>query len=99
MIISWQILGKKSISDIAKDQYHSMGDVKYYGMQAFTNPTLMVCDPEVVKEITVKAFDHFVDRSSPNTTKIFKGKSKTDQVWGKQMANTTGKTKSIDYGN
>ena len=61
------------MANIVTDQYKEMGDVKYYGVQSLGNPILMVCDPEVVKEINVKAFNHFVDRVGPNTNKLFSG--------------------------
>jgi len=37
-------------------------NVKYAGMYVSTVPELLVVDPELVREITVKQFDHFTDR-------------------------------------
>ena len=33
-----------------------------YRFYVFQHPTLLVCDPDIVKAITVKEFDKFVDR-------------------------------------
>lgn len=36
---------------------------RWYGIKFFTNDTLMIRDPELVQEITVKSFNHFLDHS------------------------------------
>ena len=60
----------------------------------FGRPTLMICDPDMIKEVTIRAFDHFPDRSNISTThKIFGGKSKADQLSIRQMINASGKKK------
>lgn len=45
-------------------------------MFAFRTPQYLVRDPEIIKQIAVKDFDHFEDHSSFADEKI-------DKIWGK----------------
>ncbi|XP_055529184.1 probable cytochrome P450 9f2 [Wyeomyia smithii] len=44
--------------------YRSFPDAKVFGFFSMTDPFYMVRDPDMVKKITVKDFDHFVDHTS-----------------------------------
>jgi len=42
--------------------YKEHKDKKYIGSYLFWSPGLLITDPEIVKQVTIKDFDHFVDR-------------------------------------
>lgn len=46
------------------------------GMFTFRTPQYLVRDPEIIKQIAVKDFDHFEDHSAFTDEKI-------DKLWGK----------------
>ncbi|XP_041978557.1 cytochrome P450 9e2-like [Aricia agestis] len=41
--------------------YRAFPDEKYVGYLEAMKPVIIIRDPEIIKEITVKQFDHFVD--------------------------------------
>lgn len=44
------------------------------GIYSFLQPSLFLKDPDLIKQITVKDFDHFVDRQpfmAPNTHRLW----------------------------
>ncbi|XP_043283211.1 cytochrome P450 9e2-like [Venturia canescens] len=55
---------RKSLVELADYYYHLCPGSKYYGMMDFNEPTLMIKDPEILKEITVKSFDYFLNHRS-----------------------------------
>jgi cytochrome P450 len=48
----------------------------------------MICDPEIIKHVLVRDFDHFVDRNS--IIDLFQGTSDTDRVWCNVMITMKG---------
>jgi hypothetical protein len=56
---------------------------RYYGSYNFTIPSLILKDPELVKQITVKDFDHFVDHNTFLSEEV-------DPLWGKNLFALTG---------
>ncbi|RZC05006.1 p450 domain containing protein [Asbolus verrucosus] len=56
---------------------------EYSGMYNFTIPTLILKDPDLIKQITVKDFDHFVDHNTFLPEEI-------DPLWGKNLFALTG---------
>ncbi|CAH0564732.1 unnamed protein product [Brassicogethes aeneus] len=59
---SWGMLWKKqSMADYVQYIYDQVPNVRYSGCYQFSLPNLLVKDPELIKQITVKDFDHFVD--------------------------------------
>ncbi|EAT33135.1 AAEL014611-PA [Aedes aegypti] len=46
--------------------YYAFPESKVVGFYELTKPVFMLRDPEVIKQITVKDFDHFMDRSLPS---------------------------------
>ncbi len=52
---------------------------------AFRWPVLIILDPDLSRDILVKDFDHFVDRTPAEVMKSFeKSSSKWDQLWSIQ---------------
>ena len=66
----WPLLGSypgaltmaKSPFDAGRTVYDDMGGRRYGMYYLFKDPTFVVCDPEMVRRVLVKDFDHFVDR-------------------------------------
>ncbi|KAH8382165.1 hypothetical protein KR009_002107 [Drosophila setifemur] len=54
-------LKKKAMFDIVCDLYNKAGSNKIFGIFEQRNPLHMVRDPELIKQITIKDFDHFVN--------------------------------------
>lgn len=57
---------------------------RYVGFYIFTKPTLMIRDPELIKQICVKDFDHFTDH------KMFV-QDDSDPLWGQNLFSLKGK--------
>ena len=49
--------------DFAKRQGQEAGNRPFYGGYFLLNPVLFLKDVDLVKQVTVKDFDHFVDRN------------------------------------
>lgn len=48
------------------EMYNTYPESKVIGFFEITKPIFMLRDPEIIKQITVKDFDHFMDRSLPS---------------------------------
>lgn len=57
------MLKKRNILEHFKIQYDSFPDAKVFGLFNMAEPVYMVRDPEMIKKIAVKDFDHFVDHT------------------------------------
>ncbi|CAL4141423.1 unnamed protein product, partial [Meganyctiphanes norvegica] len=56
-------LDTKSLAwEFLDSNYVRYKESKYFGSYFFWSPNLIITDPEVVKSVTIKDFDHFVDR-------------------------------------
>nr|QZP43559.1 cytochrome P450 monooxygenase CYP9G52 [Ephestia elutella] len=51
----------RHLCDDINDLYKAYPDERYVGFIEYTKPSIIVRDPELIKQITVKDFDHFVD--------------------------------------
>lgn len=56
------LLGKKSILHRDDYAYATLGSGKFCGMLETPEPVILVKDLELIKKITIKDFNHFVDR-------------------------------------
>ncbi|EDW59415.1 probable cytochrome P450 9f2 [Drosophila virilis] len=54
------LLRQQSIFDLIVDLYNK-GNGKVYGIFEQRTPLLMIRDPELIKQITIKDFDHFIN--------------------------------------
>ncbi|NP_001303638.1 probable cytochrome P450 6d5 [Cimex lectularius] len=58
------VISMKAIEAYVADEcYKQLGDVKFGGYYFLWKPLLMIKDPELVKNITIKDFEHFSDHS------------------------------------
>lgn len=83
---------KVNIADIAVTQYrepHLAGE-KVYGTFMLCNPCLVVKDPDLIKQVLVKDFHHFIDRTSDAFIKKLSGKTLTDRIWTKALTTIKG---------
>uniref|UniRef100_A0A182PZA5 Uncharacterized protein n=1 Tax=Anopheles epiroticus TaxID=199890 RepID=A0A182PZA5_9DIPT len=55
------IMKKVSFHDFIRSNYERFPEAKVFGMFEFITPMFVIRDPELVKQITVKDFDHFIN--------------------------------------
>ena len=72
---------KKNINDLGEEGYQRFKNEKCYGWFLFGKPVLGINDMSILKNIQVKDFNHFVDRSEPNAMKAFRSGGDLDKVW------------------
>ena len=82
--------GKKAMHDIYLAQSRETINLPFYGVYLFARPSLIVRDPDLIKQITIKDFEYFVDRNSQGANQRFYGKTKVDQIWANQLLTVTG---------
>ena len=82
---------KKSANEVFKEFAEETKDLPYFGGYFMRNPILFVNDADIVRQILVKDFDHFVNRSSSNIKDLFDTGHKSDEIWLNQMTNSVGK--------
>uniref|UniRef100_A0A2M4BJH1 Putative cytochrome p450 cyp4/cyp19/cyp26 subfamily n=1 Tax=Anopheles marajoara TaxID=58244 RepID=A0A2M4BJH1_9DIPT len=58
------MLRRISFQDFVRESYNRFSDARMYGMFEMLTPMFVVRDPELIKRITVKDFDHFVNHRS-----------------------------------
>ncbi|KAK8744601.1 hypothetical protein OTU49_000886 [Cherax quadricarinatus] len=64
--------------------YRSLGSSTVCGFYEMLKPTLMIADPELVKAVLIKDFDHFVDR------RIFNFTSDKDEILNEMLTQASG---------
>ncbi|XP_066137481.1 cytochrome P450 9e2-like isoform X2 [Euwallacea fornicatus] len=52
------------MAEMVSYNYHLIPNTRYYGVYQFFKPKLVIRDPDLIKQITVKDFEHFEDRSA-----------------------------------
>uniref|UniRef100_A0A1B0CWX8 Cytochrome n=1 Tax=Lutzomyia longipalpis TaxID=7200 RepID=A0A1B0CWX8_LUTLO len=55
------VLQTMNFSDAMKDFYNHFPTEKFFGIFEFRKPAIVIRDPELIKQIGVKDFDHFLD--------------------------------------
>ncbi len=70
----------KHTNDITKEMYFKADGQKVFGIYVLGIPIYNIRDPELIRRILVKDFDHFVDRQANQFRKF--SRSKTDEVMG-----------------
>jgi len=56
---------KQSFPNFLYDTYNTLKGHKYGGIYHLMNPVLLIRDPGLIKMVTVKDFEHFLDRQIP----------------------------------
>jgi cytochrome P450 family 9 len=59
------VFQQMSFPDFVVYLYNDLKGHKYGGTYQLMNPSLMLRDPELIKMVTVKDFEHFLDRQAP----------------------------------
>ena len=54
-------LRRISVNDYFAKLYNQFPNAKYFGIMDFCTPVVMIRDPELIKEVCVKNFEHFLD--------------------------------------
>ena len=78
---------KEHLNDLVLRQANETKNLKYYGGYFLQSPILWIRDADLVRQITIKDFDYFVDRNNSMFSKLFKSGSQTDKIWDVQMTN------------
>ncbi|XP_044766583.1 uncharacterized protein LOC123322670 [Coccinella septempunctata] len=60
----WVILGFESFLEQLHRIYNMYPNERYYGFYQFTKPILFLRTPELIKQLCVKDFDHFLNRQT-----------------------------------
>jgi cytochrome P450 family 9 len=77
------VFQKSSFADFISDIYRRLEGHKYGGVYQFMNPVLMIRDPELIKMVTVKDFEHFLDHQFIVSEDI-------EPLFGKALSNLKG---------
>ncbi|XP_076275240.1 cytochrome P450 9e2-like [Rhynchophorus ferrugineus] len=76
---SWvNVFRTKSFCEYIEWVYNMQPNSRYSGIYQFFTPTLILRDPDLIKQITVKDFDHFTDHSKFVDPEA-------DPLWGKNL--------------
>lgn len=82
---SWATVFRKlSLAEFVEKLYNMYPNVRYSGFYQFSTPILMVRDPELIKQIAVRDFDHFTDHK-------FFIDPKANPLWGGNLFALEGK--------
>ncbi|XP_065167282.1 cytochrome P450 9e2-like [Atheta coriaria] len=74
---------RESFRDMVIRVYSRFQNARYCGLYQTTLPTLMIRDPNLIKQLTVKDFDHFVDHRALTPQHV-------DPLWGYNLFALTG---------
>ncbi|XP_046629103.1 probable cytochrome P450 6a14 [Neodiprion virginianus] len=67
----WPVItAKKSVGQLMRDLYLDCRENRMFGVYSFHKPTLVVCDPEIIRFIMTKEFTAFQDRGLYHNEKI-----------------------------
>ncbi|CAK9813265.1 Cytochrome P450 9e2 [Anthophora plagiata] len=82
--MTWTVVLRLSpFHDYVKFMYDYHPDARYIGWMDFGKPTLIIRDPELIKELAIKSFDHFPDHRSFVTEEM-------DPIFGKNVFSLMG---------
>merc|ERR1711970_744858 len=87
---SYNFLSGRHLDDMSGDNHRRFADEKYFGWFLLGKPVLAINDVNIIKQIQVKDFDHFVDRTSDAVNRtMFRG-GELDKLWMMQLTSITG---------
>ena len=86
------ILKRRHVLDVFKEHYHMFPEEKIYGIFILGKPSLVIKDPEIVRQIFVKDFNSFTDRDpEKRLRKTFGDKGRDfDTYWKNQLTSLNG---------
>jgi len=85
------ILKRKHVLDLMKEHYSKFPEEKIYGIFSITKPTLVIKDPDIVRQIFVKDFNSFTDRDpAKRLDKVFGKTRDVDTYWKNQLTSLNG---------
>ena len=71
---SYNFVSGRHLDDMSGDDHRKFANEKYFGWWLLGKPVLALNDINLIKQIQVKDFDHFVDRTSDTfNKKMFTG--------------------------
>ena len=79
----------KHITVLVKEDYEKFKEEDFYGIYMLGKPTLVVKNVDMIRNVMVKDFNHFVDRNSESISQWAQG-GDMDQLWAKGMAELRG---------
>ncbi|KAK5641864.1 hypothetical protein RI129_010411 [Pyrocoelia pectoralis] len=79
------LCSRKSFFEYVEDLYNEFPNERYYGIHQFSKPVLYVRDLDLIKSITVKDFDQFVDHNNFIVDNV-------DSLMKKNLINLKGQT-------
>jgi cytochrome P450 family 9 len=82
------VLQKLSFADFISHIYNRLKGHKYGGVYQFMNPIVLIRDPELIKMVTVKDFEHFLDHQ-------FLISEDVEPLFGKALSNLKGEQLSM----
>jgi len=77
------VFQRMSFPDLVSDMYNRLKGHKYGGIYQLMNPFLLLRDPELIKMVTVKDFEHFLDHQVPIS-------EDAEPLFGKVLSNLKG---------
>ncbi|XP_003486048.3 cytochrome P450 9e2-like [Bombus impatiens] len=81
---AWKLFTRRvSLPDYCTFVYNYYPNARYVGMMDFSTPVVVIRDPEMIREIAVKNFEHFPDHQSFINEKI-------DPIFGKNVFSLKG---------
>ena len=88
----WPLLGnmgsiifrQKTVTDLVQEIYNVHSEAKYVGAFDFMTPVIVLRDPELIKSVTIKDFDNFMDHPS------FVVDASVDPLYGRTLLNLSG---------
>ena len=77
---SYNFLGGRHLDDMNGDDHKKFENEKYFGWYMLGKPVLAINDVNLIKQIQVKDFDHFVDRTLAGANKKMFAGGNLDKV-------------------
>ncbi|KAI2474099.1 cytochrome P450 9e2-like [Diabrotica virgifera virgifera] len=69
---------QRIMTDMCRNVYNAIPNARYFGVYQFSKPALVLKDPDLITELTIKHFNHFTDHQ-------FMISEKFEPMWGKSL--------------
>lgn len=82
---------RKHMLTLFREHYHMLHNEKIYGIYSLFRPSLVIKDPDIVRQIFVKDFNSFTDRDPEKRLEVTFGKRRSvDTYWKHQLTSLNG---------